>query len=242
MKKILITRPDTESEIMAQELRDMGFKTLIAPMLDVQVISFEMPPAQEAQVLLFTSANAARIMAEHLPEGSAYFDQSVLCVGEKTKQTLQSGGFKHIKSAEGDVQDMIEMIVAAHEPQKTYLHVRGSHASKPLHVWLAGRGIAVDILPVYKAQEIDTLPDDVIAAFRNGDIHASIHMSPRSAQAYVKVIEKHGLESAHDSIKSLSISPAVVKCLHSLPWAETYSAEAPTKASLYKLLREECRF
>ena len=230
MSKILITRPIKQAKAMISEIEALGFEPLIAPVMEIEEVAFDVPDHEAYDALLLTSSNAVRIFAKALPEGSPYWNKALFCVGNKTAATAQKYGFTTIHSADGDVKNLITMIRDHNgDNQKPYLHIRGHHAARPLHVWLAQYDIAVDILPVYKTNEIANWSDDVINAYRNQDIQAVIHMSPRSAKAYVRAVETYDLQAAHDSIKSLSISPAVLECVQSLPWKETYAAEKPGK-------------
>lgn len=253
MKKILITRPEPQALAMAAEIEKMGFQALCCPVMKVEPVAFDFPLTDAYDALLWTSANAAHYFCQNLAEKTDartrenWRQKQAVCVGDKTADALREHGFKNVVSASGDVGNMIELIRATDEKIRTqqnvapkYLHIRGHHAARPLHVWLAQYDIKVDILAVYKTTEQCILPEAVISAFKSRDIEAVLHMSPRSAKAYVKAVCEQGLAPLHDSIKSLSISPAVLECVQSLPWGESKCAKKPDKASLYALLERFC--
>jgi uroporphyrinogen-III synthase len=251
MKKILITRPEPQAQTMAQEMEAMGFATLCCPVMKVETVLFELPEPDAYDVLLWTSANAAHYFCEYLESNAdqitreKWLQKKAICVGDKTAEALRIHGFTDITSASGEVGAMIDLIRKTDEAMRgqghpQYLHIRGHHAARPLHVWLAQYDIKVDILPVYKTAELCDITETITKSYKNRDIQAVLHMSPRSAAAYAKAVTEHGLLPFHDSIISLSISPAVLECVQSISWKRSLCAEKPDKASLYALLEQSC--
>jgi uroporphyrinogen-III synthase len=65
-KKILVTRPLPAGADFALELEEQGFKTVIAPMIDVRGLEFDTPNLDVYQGLIFTSASAVRFFYDYM--------------------------------------------------------------------------------------------------------------------------------------------------------------------------------
>lgn len=236
MGAILITRPAEKAERTAEALQALGHDAMIAPVLDVQRLSFDTPDVDAYSEILFTSGHGVAYFAAALDAKSAHYKLPVFCVGDKTAYVAQQVGFKDVRSAGGDVGALVDLVAQAGAVEKPYLHVRGTHVSDPLHVLLGAKGIAVEILRVYETSFADAFSPDIVRAIKGGDVSAVMLYSARSAQAFAQLVEHHDLVGALAGIKLLSISKAVLGYVQSYQWRAVAVAERPDQASLFALI------
>ena len=62
--KLLVTRPEPDGERTAEALRARGHEVLLAPMLRMQAVAFDLAD-ESYQAVVMTSANAVRSLAGH---------------------------------------------------------------------------------------------------------------------------------------------------------------------------------
>jgi uroporphyrinogen-III synthase len=236
-KLVLLTRPLKESEAYAQELQGLGFETMIAPMLELAPQDFEMPEFQRYKALIFTSGNGVRFFAARTDRR----DLRVFTVGDQTREAALEAGFTHVSSAGGAGADLVDLIARSKLDQtRPLLHVRGYHTALPIHIMLQERGYRVDLCVVYKAETVPDFSPDCLSALREGKIAAIPFFSKRTAENFLHLIQKHGLEQHLSSINALSIGARVLECVQSYPWRGTYVSDQPDKASMTQLLQRVC--
>lgn len=237
MSLILITRPQPEADIYAQELQALGFETMVQPVLEITPQAFEIPDLSRYQALIFTSGNGVRFFAER----SQVFDIPVFTVGDQTRAAAMKAGFTHVSSAGGAASDLIDLIArSAPDKARPLLHARGYHTALPIHILLQEQGFNVDLCVVYKADPAASLKAETMAAIKESRIAAIPFFSKRTAESFLDLVQKNGLAPSLSSIKALSMSASVLECVQPYTWQGTYLSDAPDKASLTKLLQRVC--
>jgi uroporphyrinogen-III synthase len=102
----LITRSLEDAEELAGELRQRGLIPVLAPLLTICNRTGVVPQLEGVQALLLTSANGARAFAA----ATHIRDLPVYVVGDATARTVTGLGFGHVKSADGDVEDLARLV------------------------------------------------------------------------------------------------------------------------------------
>lgn len=87
-----------------QYLLNAGFLVIDEDFITTLPIPFEIPTVNE--LLIFTSQNAVQNVLKHKNE---LIDKPVLCVGEKTKQTLEQNGFQVLHSV-SNANQLIQLL------------------------------------------------------------------------------------------------------------------------------------
>jgi len=103
--RALITRPAQDSAPLASELERRGVEVFLSPMLTITLAGEAMPDLAGMQALLFTSANGVRAFARL----SAERRFPVFAVGDRTATVAREEGLTAIRSADGDVEDLIAL-------------------------------------------------------------------------------------------------------------------------------------
>ncbi|MCB9990625.1 MAG: uroporphyrinogen-III synthase [Rhodospirillales bacterium] len=228
---ILITRPEEDAQALADAVRALGLEPFCAPMLEIVPLPVTLPDLSAYQALVLTSANGARALARLSEDRSL----PVYCTGDHTAEIARGLGWTHVSSAGGDAGDLMALIGgAALDPAWPLLHVCGADVARPVVV----PGLDIVQLPVYKANQINALDDELLARLDRGEIAAALFFSARTAACFAGLLEQAGRAQDAESIKSLCLADSVVKSLRHLRWAALLVADRPDRTGMLDLLQQ----
>lgn len=233
MATILLTRPQAQSEALAERLSALGWTCLIAPLLRYEPLP--PPPGFDALLsgagaLAFTSANGVRAFAA----ASARRDLPVHAVGDATAEAARDAGFAKIDSASGDAAALARRILAA-QPRGPVLHVRGEEARGDLVAGLRAEGLAADEAVLYAMRAAQALPQPAVRALASGEAEAAAFYSPRTARVFADLARLAGLAPL-SSLRAAAISAAAAEPLSGLGLAATTVAETPDSESMLRAI------
>src|SRR5438477_11117490 len=92
-------------------LRARGCEVLVAPLLQVELLADAALGAGPWGALVMTSSNAAHAVARH-PRRAELTPLPVFAVGRRTAEAARAVGFDDVRSADGDVADLVRLIGA----------------------------------------------------------------------------------------------------------------------------------
>ena len=121
--KIWITQSLPRARETAKNYADLGFEPVVSPVLQILAISPAPSPPNNNTLLIFSSQNGVRLFAETCVERT----NSVICVGDATAELARSVGFVHVRSAEGDAQDVVNLVLTSVPRSQTLRHCCGKH-------------------------------------------------------------------------------------------------------------------
>ncbi len=237
-KKILITRPLEDAEVLSEQLETRGHQVEIAPMLDIYVLDAAEQEITEAlsknpQAILLTSGNGARALA-HLTDRR---DIPVIAVGEASAMAAQQRGFDAQFCANGDVEKLEEYILKNCKKEAgSLLHIAGSVVAGQLKENLTAKGYEVDRVVAYLAKPVSLLSQKVKDDMRDGEIDAIMFYSPRTAAIFVDLLISEELEDTTGAIEAYCLSPRVADKISELSWKSVHRAEYPTQAAILALI------
>lgn len=224
MPRILVTRSEPGASETADRLRLRGHDPIVEPVFTVEAIAAAIP-AHDA--LAFTSANGARVFARMTTDRS----QPVFAVGARTADAAREVGFTDVRSADGDVVALGDLILRDLQPAARLLHAGNEETRGDLAGRLTAAGRHATFLPIYRSVPIAS-PGPALAAHLSGSdaFDAVLIHSPRGA-----MILAGFLSPASPRTKFAAISPAAAKPV--APFAEQIEiAAAPNEAALLAAL------
>jgi uroporphyrinogen-III synthase len=159
-------------------------------------------------------------------------------VGAATAAAARAAGFHDIVEGKSSVEDLARLIVARCPPSAgAVVHVSGSVVARDLAALIAPSGIRLTRAVVYESIQARELRPETRKRLADGEIAAALFFSPRSAQAFVNLVDGAGLAASMASVVALALSPAVADAL-SLPFARVVTAARPTTDALLERLAE----
>ncbi|WP_121629331.1 uroporphyrinogen-III synthase [Tropicibacter alexandrii] len=141
---LLLTRPEDASRRVVDQLREMGcaFEPVISPLIGIEVTG-PLPEMEDAQGLIFTSANAvAAYRALGGPAGLPAFT-----VGQATAEAATNAGL-HARSADGNAETLIAWLRDL-RPDAPLIHMRGTHTRGDVAGRLSAAGVETRAAVIY---------------------------------------------------------------------------------------------
>lgn len=223
--RVWVTRAKPAASATGIRLQALGHEAVIAPLLTVQRLR-PLIDLDGVGALAFTSLNGVAAFADLTPHRTL----PVFAVGDATAKAASSAGFQSVRSASGAVDDLIELIIAEHQPVSgRVLWASAVEAAGDLSAGLARHGLVVDRLPVYAVMH--TPQPEALSALAAGAIDAVLVHSPRAARELA-----HGLSGEVLGGAAVCISDAAALPLRTKGLTPILVAESPNEASLLAAL------
>jgi uroporphyrinogen-III synthase len=233
--RLLVTRPEAESERTAARLRARGHEVWLAPLLRIEPVTDLTFGSGPWAGVAFTSANAIRAVSSHprLPELTSL---PAYTVGARTREATVAAGFARALSAEGDVEDLVRLVNANAESVRPLLYFAGTERAGDLAAALAPTGRAVETVIAYHARLVSDFDADVRDAVARGRIEAVLHYSARSAAAFLAAADAAGLAEFARSAKHFCLSAQVAAPLVAAGAGAVSTAASPNESALIDLI------
>ena len=255
---ILITRPQPEAQVTAEQVRKYQGIPLLAPALTI-LPPRDAGPLQQAMArclenpspyrgILVTSANGARAVVKAMPPLS--IPPPLFAVGEKSAAILRKQGWSvHTPPASAGGEKLAEAIIhwelshraAIGKPEpgdareKPFLFPQAEQGREELATVLQQAGYRVEKVAAYRAEPITELPPEVQTALAEEKVDAVLFFSGRTAQAMVAAIPAHGRQWLK-KICIAAISPITADAIQQLGYQVTVLAREPNSMSILTAL------
>jgi uroporphyrinogen-III synthase len=224
---IWVTRTSPYSYLTAHHLRAIGHKPLVAPVLAIrplECVPFLRPP----DALIFTSVHAV----QHHPFRAGYAPLSVFTVGKRTGMTARDAGYRNVRSADGDVSDLRDLIRRELPVGANVVHLSAAEPAGDLVLELNRHGFRAEQVHVYESVETSQqVVSPALAALPWID-GIFIH-SPKAARRIAAFISQCGVLWTGTSY---CISEVTAQPLREVTGAPILVAAAPNEKAMIKLL------
>jgi uroporphyrinogen-III synthase len=236
--RLLLTRPETESQALRDKLQALGHAVETAPMLAIRQ-KHDTGDALRAALdgvtaLLFTSANGVRAFADAEPRR----DFTVYAVGPASALAAQAAGFTRVAAAGGDVDLLAQLVRARHSREAgALLHAAGSARAGDLQAMLQRDGYEVRRTVLYDADTAIRLPAAVAELFAAKGYDGVLFFSPRTAATFVSLVQAAGIAGGATVATAYCLSDNVAREAAVLPWAAVKVAQSPGESDLVALLQ-----
>ncbi|MEZ0260218.1 MAG: uroporphyrinogen-III synthase [Alphaproteobacteria bacterium] len=237
MRSVLVTRPQPAGDELADKLRREGFSVWLAPMTEYVEIPADVPDFNRYQAIIFTSAQGVTLFAQKFHERLPI----IFAVGDATAQAASKAGFSRVYSAAGDGKDVVDLIKSkkADLRLERLLHICGEDTAQDMGEQLAGSGLVVTRVPIYKARLMEKLPADVGQALAEGDITTVTLFSARTAANFARLMQNDELRGVSRDLEAVCLSDRVAAEITGLSWKSVVVANTPQMESVIDLLRKK---
>ena len=126
---ILLTRPLEDSKDLILKFKSLGHSVSHLPVIEIKKIEHEELNYSEYKGIIFTSSNAVKNL------NSKNIDKKIycFCVGSATEKFAKKNGYQNIYSADGNVNNLKEIILQNFDKKKgKLLYVSGETISSNL--------------------------------------------------------------------------------------------------------------
>ena len=228
---ILITRPEPGASDTAARVSAMGLRPIVAPLLEIRLMSIGVPSERIAAVVLASgnAVDALSAFARCVP---------VLTVGDATARRAGHAGFTNVASADGDAGALAALIRARIKPSDgPLLLAAGQRQSLALAADLRASGYRVVRRVAYAAVPVPRLPDAATAALLDHTVRTVLLFSAETARHFLRLIRRAGLLSTLADREAITIGPQAAMALKQVPWARIRIAAKPTQDDMLALLQ-----
>lgn len=229
--RVLVTRPREDAAALLAALERRGHETLLEPLFTIVPRDrIDWPAGHEAaQALLVTSANGARAFARL----DARRGLPVFAVGDASAAAARDLGFTRVSSAAGNVDDLAALVKDRLDPAEgPLLHPAAGKLAGDLQGRLAAAGFTVLRAVLYDARHAEALSEACTRALNEGLIDVATFFSPRTAAAFVSLVEAANLSQACRNVTALCLSEAVAAQISGLSWRQVAVAARPEQDAL----------
>lgn len=233
---ILVTRPEPDALKLKARLEALDHGVVVEPLMSLEFSDDSPLDLSEVQALIATSRNGLRALKHQRCQAIAA-KLPVFVVGAGTADEARKLGFETIVVGAGHARDLVPQIVATVDPQAGLLiHLAGDTLAFDMASELQHHGFRVEQPVVYRMVAAKALKPQTIAAIFDGDLDAVMLLSPRTADIWLSLVKKHGIEEAARGLRHLCLSPAVARRLAPLGLIRIDAAERPTLDEMLALV------
>ena len=216
---ILFTRPLEDSRDMILRFQSLGHKVFHIPLIDIESKNYESVNFSDYNGIIFTSANAIKFFNSKLIDKKI----SCFCVGSSTEKKAKSVGFQNIFCADGNVNNLKELILQNfNSSDGKLLYVSGEIISNELDQQLIVKGYNVKRIINYTAKPVEKFSDELIEKLKLKMPEIVYIYSQNSAMSFLNLIKNYQLENLWMSTNLMCISEKTSNVLNEIKWKKIF--------------------
>ena len=216
---ILLTRPLEDSKELILRFSSLGHKVSHLPVIKVEPLKYDEPDYVQFKGVIFTSSNAIK----NLDLNKIDKNIECYCVGFATEKAAKLKGFQNIISAEGNVNNLKELVLRNFDPKNgSLLYVSGEVVSSRLDKDLISEGYSLKRLTNYTV-----LPTQEIKEEFREELKASIPdiiyvYSENSAKSLLNLLKKYDLFDSWMDTNLMCMGEKASAILNEIKWKKIF--------------------
>jgi len=216
---ILFTRPLEDCHEMILKFQSLGHEISHLPLINIEGLKYEVPNYSEFKGIIFTSSNAIKF----LDIKSIDKKLKCFCVGDATEKKARSVGFQNVFAAEGNVNNLKELILQNFNPSGGKLiYISGEIISSDLNKELISSGYTIERLINYRANAIEKYDEGFIEKLKLKMPEITYIYSQNSAINFLKVIKNYQLETLWMNTNLMCIGEKTSSILNEIKWKKIF--------------------
>ena len=216
---ILLTRPLQDCSEMILKFQSLGNKVSHLPLLRIDKVKYNKIDLLNFKGIIFTSANAINFF--YLKT----IDKKILCfcVGNATEKKARSAGFQNVITAEGNVENLKELILRNFDRKDGKLiYVSGETISINLDKELIKEGYDVERVINYRTAHNEKFDDNFVKKLKLNMPDIVYVYSQNSASSFLKFIKLHRTESLWMDTNLMCIGEKTSAILNEIKWKKIF--------------------
>ncbi len=232
--RVFVFRPRPDAERTARAIAEHGFEPVVAPLFEVVRLT-DAAPEGAFDALVLTSGNGVPALADG---PATWRDLPVFTVGSRTAAKVREAGLDDTRSADGDRNDLIELITRTLPTPAKLLMIVGRDRKEDMPDRLREAGYEVTLWTAYAAEPVSSLPEDTQAALRHGGGGAALHYSARGARTFIALAQAANVADEALELTHVALSADVASPLISAGASTVLVAEHPEEAGMLAALEQ----
>jgi len=216
---ILFTRPLEDCHEMILKFQSLGHEISHLPLINIEGLKYEVPNYSEFKGIIFTSSNAIKFLdIKNIDKKLKCF-----CVGDATEKKARSAGFQNVFAAEGNVNNLKELILQNFKPSEGKLiYISGEIISSNLDKELISDGYNVERIINYRANQIEKYDENFIEKLKLKMPEITYIYSQNSAINFLKVIKNYQLETLWMNTNLMCFGEKTSSILNEIKWKKIF--------------------
>tara|TARA_Y100001935_G_scaffold251785_1_gene254442 strand:- start:607 stop:1305 length:699 start_codon:yes stop_codon:yes gene_type:complete len=216
---ILFTRPFDDCYELMLRFKSLGHMVSHIPVISIQKIIYESLDFSLFKGIIFTSSNAIKFL------DTKKIDKKIkcFCVGNATEKVAKMKGFQNIYVAEGNVENLKEIIFQNFGTSEGNLvYVTGQIISSDLDKKLISQGYNLKRIVNYKTIEQEKHNNDEIEKLKDKIPDIVYVYSQNSALSFLNMIKNYNLQSLWMNTNLMCISEKTSTVLNEIKWKKIF--------------------
>ena len=216
---ILFTRPLEDCHEMILKFQSLGHEISHLPLIKIEGLKYEALNYSDFKGIIFTSSNAIKFLdIKNIDKKLKCF-----CVGSATEKKARSAGFQNIFAAEGNVNNLKELILQNFKSSEgKLLYISGEIISSNLDKELISDGYTIERLINYRANALEKYDEGFIEKLKLKMPEITYIYSQNSAINFLKIIKNYQLETLWMNTNLMCISEKTSSILNEIKWKKIF--------------------
>jgi uroporphyrinogen-III synthase len=216
---ILFTRPLEDCHEMIFKFQSLGHNVSHLPLINIEGLKHELLNYFEFKGIIFTSSNAIKFLdIKNIDKKTICF-----CVGNATEKKARSNGFQNVFAADGNVNNLKELILQNFNPSEgKLLYVSAEIISSNLDKELISNGYIIERVINYRTNQIEKYDEDFITKLKLKMPEITYVYSQNSAINFLKVIKNYQMEALWMNTNLMCIGEKTSSILNEIKWKKIF--------------------
>jgi uroporphyrinogen-III synthase len=216
---ILLTRPLEDSSEMILKFQSLGHDVSHISLIKVEGKNYESINFSDFNGIIFTSSNAIKFLNLKLIDKKT----NCFCVGNATEKKAKSSGFQNIFCANGNVNNLKELILQNfNSSDGKLLYVSGEIISNKLDQQLISEGYNVKRIINYTVNPVEKFNDKFIEKLKLKMPEIAYIYSQNSAISFLNLIKNYQLENLWINTNLMCIGEKTSAVLNKIKWKKIF--------------------
>ena len=216
---ILLTRLLDDCFDMILKFKSLGHQVSHLPLLTIDKIDYEKIVFSKYKGIIFTSANAVKFLEYK------QIDKQTLCfcVGSATEKKARSVGFQNVISAEGNVENLKELVLQNfNQKDGNLIYISGETVSVDLDQQLLKEGYNIKRVINYRTIHNQNFDDKFVSELKLKMPDMVYIYSQNSALSFLNFIKIHQSESLWMNTNVMCIGEKTSSILNEIKWKKIF--------------------
>ena len=216
---VLFTRPIDDTKDLILKFQSLGHIVSSIPVISIKKKEYSKIDFSSFKGIIFTSSNAIKFLDTKL------LDKNIkcFCVGNATELLAKEKGFQNIFSAEGNVNNLKEIILQNFKSSEgKLLYISGETITFELDKFLISEGLRVERVINYSSDPIEKFNEILIDDLKNNVPDIVYIYSQNSAISFKNLIKNYNLQNHWMNTNLMCISEKTSSVLNDIKWKKIF--------------------
>ena len=216
---ILLTRPLEDSTEMIFKFKSLGHQVSHFPLLKIEKVNYHEINFLDLGGIIFTSANAVKFLDVKKINKKIF----CFCVGNATEIKARNVGFQNVITAEGNVQNLKELIFQNfNQKDGNLIYISGQSISVDLDHQLLNEGYNIKRVINYRTSHNQIFSDEFVNELKLKMPDMVYVYSQNSAQSFLNFIKINQSENLWMNTNLMCIGEKTSSILNEIKWKKIF--------------------